>query len=81
MRPCEPCHWRLRWTPHGATIRVKGVPKWPEAAMRTLPLGPPIEFPWGHDPREECTDMGWGCHANTAIEAFGGAPMWGSRSS
>eukprot|EP00959_Pyramimonas_sp_CCMP1952_P085584 1790320-Pyramimonas_sp.AAC.1 len=38
--PCEPCHWRLRWSPSGATILARGAPKWPEAAVRIMPLGP-----------------------------------------
>eukprot|EP00959_Pyramimonas_sp_CCMP1952_P457476 9474992-Pyramimonas_sp.AAC.1 len=38
--PCELCYWRLRWNSPRATILVRGVQKWPEAAMRTLSLGP-----------------------------------------
>eukprot|EP00959_Pyramimonas_sp_CCMP1952_P464123 9486075-Pyramimonas_sp.AAC.1 len=30
----------LNGAPHGATKRVRGVPKWGGAAMRTAPLGP-----------------------------------------
>eukprot|EP00959_Pyramimonas_sp_CCMP1952_P159132 3328176-Pyramimonas_sp.AAC.1 len=33
--------------PYGATQRLKGVPKWPEAAMRFPPLGPWVEIPMG----------------------------------
>eukprot|EP00959_Pyramimonas_sp_CCMP1952_P141194 2955093-Pyramimonas_sp.AAC.1 len=33
--------------PYGATILVRGVPKWPEAAMRTLPLGAFGGAPYG----------------------------------
>ena len=60
--------------PYGATKRVRGVPKWGGAAMRTLPLGPSAELLWGHDPREECAEMARGRHANSATGAFGGAP-------
>eukprot|EP00959_Pyramimonas_sp_CCMP1952_P355628 7448405-Pyramimonas_sp.AAC.1 len=46
--------------PYGATSLVKGVPTWPEDAMRTLPLVPSVEFPWDHDPREVCVPKsGW----------------------
>eukprot|EP00959_Pyramimonas_sp_CCMP1952_P251964 5264669-Pyramimonas_sp.AAC.1 len=37
----------LGGAPHGATKPVRGVPKWPEAAMRTAPLGPSVELPMG----------------------------------
>eukprot|EP00959_Pyramimonas_sp_CCMP1952_P193170 4039615-Pyramimonas_sp.AAC.1 len=44
---CEACHWRLRWNSYGATIFVRGVPQWPDAAMQTLPLAPSVELPMG----------------------------------
>ena len=66
--------------PYGPTILVRGVPNWPEAAMRTLPLAPSVELPWGHDPREGCAELARGRHANPATGAFGRAPM-GPRSS
>eukprot|EP00959_Pyramimonas_sp_CCMP1952_P391441 8203348-Pyramimonas_sp.AAC.1 len=65
---------------YGATILVRGVPKWPEATMRTLLLAPSAEILWGHDPREGCDEMAGGRHAHFATGAFGGAPM-GPRSS
>eukprot|EP00959_Pyramimonas_sp_CCMP1952_P308772 6462069-Pyramimonas_sp.AAC.1 len=33
--------------PHGATILVGGVPEWPGAAVRPLPLAPSAELPMG----------------------------------
>ena len=33
--------------PYGATILVRGAPKWGGAAMRTLPLEPSVELPRG----------------------------------
>eukprot|EP00959_Pyramimonas_sp_CCMP1952_P454491 9469996-Pyramimonas_sp.AAC.1 len=33
--------------PYWATILVRGVPKWPKAAMRTLSLAPLVELPVG----------------------------------
>ena len=54
---CEGCAEMGRWrhanfptgafggAPYGATKRVRGVPKWGEAAMRTLPLGLSVELP------------------------------------
>ena len=33
--------------PYVATIRVRGVPKWGGAAMRTLPLELSVELPMG----------------------------------
>eukprot|EP00959_Pyramimonas_sp_CCMP1952_P144260 3020117-Pyramimonas_sp.AAC.1 len=53
---------------------MRGVPKWPEAAMRALPLAPSAELLRGHDSREGCADMARGRRANPAIGAFGGAP-------
>eukprot|EP00959_Pyramimonas_sp_CCMP1952_P264729 5535345-Pyramimonas_sp.AAC.1 len=36
--PCEPCQWGLRWSSLRGHDPRGGCPKWPEAAMRTLPL-------------------------------------------
>eukprot|EP00959_Pyramimonas_sp_CCMP1952_P284224 5941044-Pyramimonas_sp.AAC.1 len=33
----------------GATILVRGVPTWPEAAVRTLLVAPSVELLRGHD--------------------------------
>eukprot|EP00959_Pyramimonas_sp_CCMP1952_P049597 1036235-Pyramimonas_sp.AAC.1 len=65
--------------PCGATGLVMVVPKWPEAAMRPLPLRPPDELPWRHDSRDGCAEMARGCNENLADEAFGEAPC-GARS-
>ena len=53
---------------------MRGVPKCPEAAMRTLPLAPSLELLWGHDPREGCAAIARGRYANPTAGAFGGAP-------
>eukprot|EP00959_Pyramimonas_sp_CCMP1952_P075852 1585510-Pyramimonas_sp.AAC.1 len=37
----------LKQHTYGATILLRGVPEWPEAAVRTLPLGPSAELPTG----------------------------------
>eukprot|EP00959_Pyramimonas_sp_CCMP1952_P201829 4220414-Pyramimonas_sp.AAC.1 len=66
--------WGFEWSSHGATILVRGVPTWPEAAMRTLPLRPSVETPWGHDLCEVCAYMARGRNANPATRAFGQSP-------
>eukprot|EP00959_Pyramimonas_sp_CCMP1952_P421385 8827865-Pyramimonas_sp.AAC.1 len=65
---------------YGATILVRGVPQWPRAAKRTLPLAPSAKLLRGHDPRERRAEMPRGRRANLAAGAFAGAPM-GPRSS
>eukprot|EP00959_Pyramimonas_sp_CCMP1952_P212833 4453653-Pyramimonas_sp.AAC.1 len=55
-----------------------GAPKWPQAAMRTLPLAPSVGLLWGHSPREGCAKMARGRRTNPAIGAFGGwSSLWG----
>ena len=39
--------WALDGAPSGATKRVRGVPKWGGAAMRTLQMGPSLERSMG----------------------------------
>ena len=46
-RHANPAIGAFGGAPYGATILVRGVPKWPEAAMRTLPLAPSVELPMG----------------------------------
>eukprot|EP00959_Pyramimonas_sp_CCMP1952_P022357 470729-Pyramimonas_sp.AAC.1 len=55
---------------YGAMILLRGAPKWPAAAMQTLPLAPSVELLWGHDPRDGCAEMARGRHANLATGAF-----------
>eukprot|EP00959_Pyramimonas_sp_CCMP1952_P356037 7456481-Pyramimonas_sp.AAC.1 len=55
-------------------IRVSGVPKWAGSRMWTRPLGPLVELPVGHDPREACAEVGRGRHATAPTGAAGGAP-------
>ena len=43
--------------PYGATERVRGEPKRVGNRMWTLPLGPSVELPRGHEPCEECAEM------------------------
>eukprot|EP00959_Pyramimonas_sp_CCMP1952_P410218 8597137-Pyramimonas_sp.AAC.1 len=57
-----------------ATILVGGVPAWPEAAMRILPLAPSVELLRCRGPREGCAYMARVCHANPATGAFGRVP-------
>ena len=42
--------------------------------MWTLPLGPSVELPRGHEPCEGCAEMVGGRYADPATGAFGGAP-------
>ena len=44
---CEHASWDHERNPLEGTERVRGVPKWPEATMRTLPLGHSAELPMG----------------------------------
>eukprot|EP00959_Pyramimonas_sp_CCMP1952_P261920 5476834-Pyramimonas_sp.AAC.1 len=48
---CSSATETLGGAPCGATILARGVPKWPEAAMRVPQLGPHVERPMG--PRSE----------------------------
>ncbi len=43
-RHANPAAGAFGGAPYGAAILVRGVPKWGGAAMRTLPLGPSVEF-------------------------------------
>ena len=46
-RNANPATEAFGGTPYGATKRVRGVPKWGGAAMRTLLLGPSVVLPMG----------------------------------
>eukprot|EP00959_Pyramimonas_sp_CCMP1952_P155559 3254275-Pyramimonas_sp.AAC.1 len=37
--PCEPCHWGLRRSSHGAAKRVRGVPRWMRRCRGDPPTG------------------------------------------
>ena len=60
--------------PYGATILVRGMPRWCGPAYGSSYLSLRWSSLWGHDPREGCAEMGRGRHANPATGAFGGAP-------
>ena len=73
-RHANPATGAFGGAPCGATILVRGVPKWGGAAMRTLPLRPSVEFPLGHKRVRDVPKNVVGKHAGPGTGAFGGAP-------
>eukprot|EP00959_Pyramimonas_sp_CCMP1952_P050209 1049307-Pyramimonas_sp.AAC.1 len=52
---CERCHWDpIGGAHYGTTKRVNGVPIWVAGRMRSVPLGPSVELPMGHETCEGC---------------------------